>query len=392
MKTPRPLERLLARSLGVALLRRGIVWLACTVLLLTAGGILAPLAGQARLARLGLIMAALSALPAFLLWPLPEKRLLDRLRSFDDETVFEACLESEPGPVQDILQRLAEERAATLMVDPPPREPVMAGLGWLCAAAVLCLALAEGGSLVFLGRPASLAGEAEKAREGGRRLEDRGFSEFAAEDPDVRLARRKEALDRARSWNRPEAKGENPELGLPGKETSPEPPPLGGGVQSGGRPGPDRDAVAKRRQGERGEDAAGGASAQAAAPGAMAGQGRPRPVEVEAPGGQGRDAGRENPWGRAPEPSPTRGRGYEHTPDTKVPSPLLDYRARFEARYTERMGGRAAAGGRLGLGELRDFQRRYFESFTLKAEVGAADDPYVAQLKRRWAEARGGLK
>ena len=114
MKTPGPLERLLARSLGVALLRRGIVWLACAVLLLTAGGLLAPLAGQARLARLGLIMAALSALPAFLLWPVPEKRLLDRLRSFDDETVFEACLESEPGPVQDILQRLAEERAAAL--------------------------------------------------------------------------------------------------------------------------------------------------------------------------------------------------------------------------------------------------------------------------------------
>ena len=38
----------------------------------------------------------------------------------------------------------------------------------------------------------------------------------------------------------------------------------------------------------------------------------------------------------------------------------------------------------MGFGDLRDFQRRYFESFTLKAEVGATEDPYVAQLKRRW--------
>lgn len=135
-----------------------------------------------------------------------------------------------------------------------------------------------------------------------------------------------------------------------------------------------------------------GVSAPASAPGAMPGPGRPQPVEAEGSRERARGQGRENPWADTMGPPPTPGRGYEHTPDTKVPSPLLDYRARFEARYTERMGGRAAAGGRLGLGELRDFQRRYFESFTLKAEVGTADDPYVAQLKRRWAELKGGPK
>lgn len=86
------------------------------------------------------------------------------------------------------------------------------------------------------------------------------------------------------------------------------------------------------------------------------------------------------------------GQGYEHTGDTKVPSPLLDYRSRFETRYSERTGGHLAASGRMGFGELRDFQRRYFESFTLKADVGLADDPYAAQLKRRWNELKGGFR
>lgn len=390
MTTLKPLEKLLARSLGVALLRRGIAWLACAVLLLTLGSVLSSLAGQARPMRLGLIMAALSALPAFLLWPVPERRLLDRLRGLDEETVFEAYLESEPGPVQDILRRLAAERAAALAVERPPREPVLAGLGRLCAAAVLCLALAEGGSLVFLGRPVPLIHENEKAVAGGRRLEEKGFSEFATEDPAVRLTRRKEALERARQGARQGAKGENPTLGMPEREAAPEGPSPEAGLQPGAKAGSAGDALAKRRQGERAEDAMPGASAPASAPGAMPGQGRPQPAEAEGSHEQARGEGRENLRAGTMGPSPTPGRGYEHTPDTKVPSPLLDYRASFEARYTERMGGRAAAGGRLGLGELRDFQRHYFESFALKAEVGTADDPYVAQLKRRWAELKGG--
>jgi hypothetical protein len=49
-----------------------------------------------------------------------------------------------------------------------------------------------------------------------------------------------------------------------------------------------------------------------------------------------------------------------------------------------------AATGRMGFGELREFQRRYFNSFTLRVDVAPGDDPYHAQLRKRWAEIKGG--
>jgi hypothetical protein len=106
------------------------------------------------------------------------------------------------------------------------------------------------------------------------------------------------------------------------------------------------------------------------------------------------------PQGAKKDPAPTgvsptsdrTGSGYEHTADTRVPSPLVDYRARLETRYTERTGRQVAASGHMGFGELRDFQRRYFDSFILRAEVGATEDPYVALLKQRWLEAKRGAR
>jgi hypothetical protein len=189
---------------------------------------------------------------------------------------------------------------------------------------------------------------------------------------------------------------EHPILGAPGESTqrslasrqTPNAEPLGA------TPSPEslaRDAMTKRRQGE--------LERQGTQPGPSASQapdeGRgkaPEPGLSEAPIDQSTEVSPMSDRGGLP-PTPGRtGQGYEHTPDTKVPSPLLDYRSRFEARYAERTGRHISASGRIGFGELRDFQRRYFESFTLHADVGAAEDPYLALLKRRWLDTKGGTR
>ena len=93
--------------------------------------------------------------------------------------------------------------------------------------------------------------------------------------------------------------------------------------------------------------------------------------------------------GPPPEPGRT-GQGYEHTADTKVPSPMSDYRSRFETRYAARTGTNLVASGQMGLGDLRDYQRKYFDSFTLRADVGTTDDLRVSLLKRRWIAIKEG--
>ena len=385
MKTLRPLARALQRSLGIAVLRRGIAWMACALLLLLLGGLLAQGSAQAVVIRLGFAVGALSALPAFLLWPIPGERLLARLRRLDEDTVFEAYLEARPGAARDLLQRLAAERSAALLLRKLPKEPVMEGLRWLCAAALVCLVLAEGAFLLVRGRPLALGLERPEASSGGRRLEERDFSDFASEDPAARLERRR----KLQAWKQ----GDGPIQGSPGPAragtSTPGRAPQVAAGPLGGKEGPANTSLAERTSGERGAgDAPGGAPGQGQAPGGGRGPGKPA-----LPGTQG--AGRrdqERGGAEAGIPSTSRGRGYDHTPDTRIPSPLLDYRARFEARYAERTGTHFAAGERMGAGELRGYQRRYFESFALNAEVGVAEDPYLAELKRAWAARKGGLR
>jgi hypothetical protein len=377
------LQRLLLRSLRTAVLRRAITWMACALLFVLLGSALSSLSGNARVFRLGLLMATLSALPAFLLWPIGEKRLWDRLRTLDQETVFEAFLEAEPGAARDILRHLAAERASALGFVQPPRERVLAGLGRLCAAALVCLLLVEGGSFLFLGRPVPLALAEPTAERGGRRLDATRFADFPREDPAASRVHRERIPQ--------EARGENPALGdraeASGRGLAPGRTPSGEAGPVGAQGNPLGEALAKRRQGDR--DAG---DSPASAPQGTPGRGEQKPPEPGAGQASG-SASVDSASVREPAPFPLPGRmsqGYEHTPDTQVPSPLLDYRTRFEARYAEMTGGHLAVVGRLGLGDLRRFQRRYWEAFSLKAEVGAADDPYVAQLKRRWAELRGG--
>ena len=386
MRTLRPLARLLQRSLHTLLLRRALVWLACSAMFLTLGGVLAQPFESARVIRLGLIMAALSALPVFLLWPLSEQFLTQRFRRLDRETVFEAYLEAEPGQVRDLLRQLATERASALAFLQPPSEPVLAGLGRLLAMTVACVVLVEAAAFVFLGH-AYVPGlePAQTAVVGGTRLEEQGFSDFATEDPAARQSRRDRVPDNQAGNSTlggpPESgEGTSSARSLSRKERDSSPP----GAFS------PQEAATRQRQGEGPGDGAPGGQGPAEVP--QAGH-RQDAEPSSGPPTLGTTQGK-NPTearGKPAAASGLTGQGYEHTADTRVPSPLLDYRSRLEARYAERTGRHVSASGHLGFGELRDFQRRYFESFTLRAEVGATDDPYAALLKKRWSEVKGGL-
>lgn len=380
----RPLKRELGRTLARVLLGRVLTWLAWTVMALVAAACLALLVPGIRAARFGALLVALSALSVFLLWPLPERRILKRFRQLDEEMVFEAFLEAKPGPVRELLRSRAGNRAAALAFTELPREIWAAGLGRLGLATLLVLGLGEGLSLLVKGRPLAFEPEPVAGASRGDRIEEQGFSDFATEDPAARRARRERALERA----------EQAEAGQAGVGRS----------ESGGR------SSASSRRAPRAFDEPGdlpegpaSASTQAEALSQGGPTGSAQTPSPATPGGKG-DARNEEgtsassgtetsrPGGaEGPRSSPGRsGQGYEHTGDTRVPSPLLDYRARFESRYAERTGQHLAASGRMSLGELRAFQRRYFESFALRVDVAPGDDPYVTLLKKRWADVKGG--
>jgi hypothetical protein len=381
MKPLQPLVGLLLRSLRWALLRRCVAWLACAGIVIALGGCLVQPFGEARVFRLGLLLGVLSALPAFLFWPTSERFLTERLRLLDEEMVFEAYLEAEPGPVRDLLQRSAAERALLLEA---PRESLTTGLGKLLAVAVGCVVLAEAGSLFLRGRSLGLGLDPPAVQAHGGRLEDQGFSDYATEDPALRQARRERFQDQEARKPGTLLPKQGAALAQEGAAGIGE----GQGVSTTGRAAL-KEALAKRKQGDlEGAGPAGGQEPAASRNGQNPGGSGQQPgMSGTAPDEKGiADRG-----GSATAPGRTN-QGYEHTADTKIPSPLLDYRSRLEARYAERTGTHVSASGPMGFGELRAFQRRYFESFHLRAEVGGAEDPYVSLLKQRWSEARGGLR
>jgi hypothetical protein len=390
MRALRPLEKQLQRSLWFGVARRLIAWGACALIAMTLEGLLSHLLPLGRVLRLGINLVMFSFLPVFLLWPFDDKRLTKRLRTLDDGMTFEAFLEAAPGPAREVLRGLVVEKASSIDLEEHPREPLLAGLRGFCGLAIASYILAELMSFLILGHSLALA--PGQTPTGGivARIEERGFSEFATEDPSARRLRREKALEQQEKGT---AQGINPNLGKP-KETADQialPETQSGTGKQSAPPmtkASMKESLAKRRHGDEAEGSAPGSSSSAGMP---------------PPGGSNRQAAREG-QGTTPTasgdkaesgkndaaPAPSRtGQGFEHTGDTKVPSPLLDYRSRFESSYAERTGQRVSASGRMGFGELRNYQRRYFDSFTLRADVGLVEDPYTALLKRRWTELMG---
>jgi hypothetical protein len=348
----------------------------------TAGSLMSLLAAQASLIsprtaleiRMGILIAAASALPAFVLWPPPGDAVRKRFRELDEGTVFEALLEAPEGPARDMLSRLAEEKTSGLAQRPrrPVREALraMREIRPLIALALACLVIAEAGSLIAFRRPLSLLRGGEGVGAAGARIQEDEFSPFAGEEAEAR---------RLAEQERRSGEAGNPSAEEPGRS--------GTGQQSEGIAAPRRS-----RSGAAGKDPGTGRSelARSGEGGAAAGQasqaeGTPEQA-ARAQTGEGKAEARQ-----ASSPSRT-GQGYEKTGDTRVPSPLLDYRSRFSAVFAERTGKRISAADELGLGALRDYERRYFGSFSIRAELGPSEDAYAALLKRRWRELKGSLK
>lgn len=370
------LRGLLARALA----RRFLAWLACAAILISLGAAAAMALGLGAAARLGLALAALSALPAFLLWPAPDGLLERGLRRFDEDSVFESFIEAPPGPARELLASLAAARSDALSGRPRERIPRSRRLVLLLAAAAACFVSVEGASLL-LHRPGILIDSGARGRRAGGREEEGSFggSENAVVDE---LARNESRQERESRWRGEAAEGgeagdgeaeglaldrrrpgEDERISLPMTE--------GTGTQAGRETDMASADEVGGTDGTKGDGIAGPASGDGAA------------AEPERAGGE-REGG--------PRTVGRTGRGYESSADTGIPSPLLDYRARFSRVYAERMGKRFTASGKLGLDELGEFTRRFFGSFALSVDAPPAEDPYESLLRLRWRELRGGLK
>ena len=372
------LRRRLGGLLARLMLERFLGWLSISVIALLALAPLGAYLGLGPAFRVGLLLALLSALPFLLLLPPPPEALELGLRRLDPESSFEAYLEAPPGPARELLRVRAERLSAAL---PGPRETrasLPRRLVALMTAAAACLVVAGAVSLIAGGSP--LAGRGEGLARAAARTEEGSFAESGQDRPPAAGERGAEE----------ETAGGD---GLGGEGTGEE---VGAGE---GETGEGREAEAEEAPFERRrpEDAGGlsdfgaesgrnGTRDRAIAEGAREleeGGGRPSEAAPEGEG-PGRERGSRSPEGR--------GKGYEASGPTGIPSPLLDYRARFFKALAERTGRKLSASGELGLGELAELERRYFGSFSLSVEVGTGEDPYEAMLRRRWRELRGGLR
>jgi len=353
------------------MLRRCLAWLAASSLLVAAGAAAAALLGLGPAFQLAILLLALSALPILLLWPLPRDRIERGLRRLDEGSVFEALLEAPPGPARELLRLEARRADEGLAFRPRERPALGSRLALPFAAAALLLIAAQFHSLAGRGRPL-FGGGSEGATGAAERREEGGFdalSSLAERDPEAdRLGREEsEEADPAASG---EGGGSGPGAGLP--------------QGRGRRLEREREAGGWEEAGAEGQGKGGTAAASA----------MPGPVGIGGPGeGAEPEPGEEGGSEAAGQADRgARGRGYSDSGQTAVPSPLVDYRARFARAYAERTGRRVAASGGLELGELGELERRFFRSFALEVELAPAEDGFDAMLRRRWRELRGALR
>lgn len=71
-------------------------------------------------------------------------------------------------------------------------------------------------------------------------------------------------------------------------------------------------------------------------------------------------------------------------------SPLVDYLSRLYSAQTSSPGQSRTTAKEMGLGELRDFERRWFGSFVQGPGLLGRDGPRALELKGRWKALQGG--
>jgi hypothetical protein len=389
--------------LGEGILRRTVIWLAASATLWFLASTAFTLFSAGPGAPAFTLLALLSFLPAFIFLPAGKGSiLLDELRTVDADTGIEAFLETGEGA--GAAAGLLARRALRLDADIDPGKGrlrrAFCGLLPLIGAAFLALALFESVSIALdrgpaLGyRPPSAAPgsglrteELETIREGDNydlTLRSQDEAE-PAEAPAVTEApgkgsprSREEAVERAIRAEEAEGSGAEPgELGSPSAGSKLESPDADDRIPGAG-PGTmmSREGPTSPRGGD--SSAAGGSSpAEKGERAGGASQGRAGTTAA------GKDESRKDA-------GLNRAGGYEGSAGPLSQSPLLDYRSRlFSALAQGGAGGDFAIGRKTDAAELREFERRFFDSFRLDSGLAPREDAYSMMLKRRWMAGGG---
>lgn len=311
-----------------------------------------------------ILMAAVGSLPAFLAYPARLSWGMDAVRAVDGEAAIEAWLGYHGGPAERLLERRALEALGLAMVGGPrlparsaaARRSVVAlfGLGLAALAAAQVLSIRSGCGL-SLGYP-----ERAIAQDG---------SELPAawEDPYRSLveAEAAEAYDAP-----PEDKAADP---LPSRHA--------GEADEGRLEEPDFVAAADGRSGDGPADGDGVAPDAAKAAGRSGdGAGSSRRGAASADGGDGRGEGS---GGEATSP------GYEGRGRAIEPSPMVDYRARFESQFVDATGVETVIGPEPSAETVSAAIAELFSSYDANVIVGRTMDPELAGLGAAWLEAFG---
>jgi len=364
------LRRLAFRDASIRLLHRLVAWLATAlagyallVLVAVATADSALALGPMAFHAIALTLAG--SLPAFLAYPFPSTRGLELLRRLDSDASVEAWLDYDEGPAGPLLERrarLALELAKLRYHRPrPSRRGFRACLG-LGAIGLIALATAQALSLAD-GRGLSLGYPRERQADVIARLqglEATGtVSEAASIEPDlddVRQGSGAHGLRRRAPSDQDEALAEPDFIALrdAASEASDE--------TTGPKAAPRRAASADDRRG-------------ASAPGSEA------LGSLSGGHGPGDDGGRDQGEARAP--------GYEGRGRALAPSPLIDYRVRFERELAEATGRETRLGANPSAELLTGAIRDYYASFDLRVSPVAERDPLIHALEAAWARAFG---
>lgn len=309
------------------------------------------------------VMAIIGSLPAFLAYPARRSWGIDAVRAADREAAIEAWLGYRGGPAERLLERRAIEAIGIATIGGPTatRRPASArrfvaalyavGLAGFAAAQIASIGSGCGISLGYPEREIVPAPTGEP-------------SAFDEAYPSVVEAEAAEADERP-----PEDGAAEP---LPSRRAD--------AADDGRLEEPDFVATANDRPGDSTADAGASEPTEAPSRSAAAGVGTRRSGAVSVGGDDGRGDGS---GGEAASP------GYEGRGRAIEPSPMIDYRARFERQYAEATGVETAIGPEPSAETVSAAITELFSSYDARVVVGGAVDAELAGLGAAWLEAFG---
>ncbi|HOZ72270.1 MAG TPA: hypothetical protein PLI66_00315 [Spirochaetales bacterium] len=366
MSARRAVRRLVLRDALGRLRFRSVAWLgtafaAWSLTLLASVSLLDTRLMPSPLAFNAIVMAIVGSLPAFLAYPARRSWGMDAIRAADSETSIEAWLGYRGGPAERLLERRALEALglATIGVPQATRRPASArrfvaalyavGLASFVAAQIASIGSGCGLSLGYPEREIVPAvSDASVAIEDGYPA----VVEAEAEEVDEK----------------------------PAEDGSAEPRPSrsAGEADENRLEEPDFVAASDGRPGDGAAEAAATDQAKAPSRSAVAGAGTRRGGAVSSGDGSGDGSG-----GEASSP------GYEGRGRAIEPSPMLDYRARFERQYAEATGVETAIGPEPSAETVSAAITELFSSYDARVVVGGDVDPELAGLGAAWLDAFG---